>query len=561
MGAFSWIPRVLNLARTVPEDPQRAHNFFNFWPGRTVSGVTMTEERAFALSAFSACLKVLSEDYAKMPNEVFQWEADGLNKRRVPGRVERMLNCSPNPDMTGFTFWQTMVSDMLVWGNAYAEIEKDIAGRAIALHPLNPERVEPMRDHISHQLFYRVKNHEHGQVDLRPSDVFHVPGLCRGVAGFGMPALSYMAETLGEAVAMRDYSSAFFANDARPGGLLTTDATLKDTTWERLKASWEEVHKGARQSHKVAILEAGMKWQAMAGNNDTAQLMESRSFTVVEVARFLRVPLHKIAHLDDASYNNIEALERAYASDSQAPIVKKFEQEIDRKIFGQNRGNYFVRVNMDELTRGDMLARYQAKDLARKAGIINADEWRASEDMNPIGGIAGKTYWMPSNTIPSDKAYDQAQIQREDKQDPDDGPDPFDLDAPTLNLINVQNAFRHILVGASKSCWRREANWAKRRAKRSANWDEELRNFLWDEKSLAACRRDFEPAVTGIATAVAMPADEVARRLDALIEAHLKVSYGRLSSDQEPHPDNFDEQQALDAVARLFSFQDRLAAA
>ena len=374
----------------------------HFGPAEQSLASTYLKTRPLALSAFSACIRVISEDFAKMPREVLQWQLDGTSKTRRPGRIEKMLSLTPNQDMTAFSFWQTMVSDMLIWGNCYAEAERDLSGRVIALHPLMPERVQPMRRSGTDQLIYRVSNRERGDVDLLPEQIFHVPGFCR-VPGFGMPALAYMAETIGEGIAMRDYSASFFGNDATPGGILSTEATIKDDVWERIKHSWESVHKGARNSHKVAILEAGLKWQAMSGNNDTSQLLESRLFNVVEITRHFRVPVHKINHLEDASYNNIAELSRGYAQDTLAPIVVKFEQECDRKIFGQNRERFFVRINMDELTRGDMQSRYQAYHVARQDGWLNADEIRAKEDMNPIGGVEGTARWWPSNTVPADK--------------------------------------------------------------------------------------------------------------------------------------------------------------
>ena len=565
MGAFDLLARVLNFGRTVPEDPQGAHSYY-YWPGRTVAGVTITEDRALSLSVFNACIRVLSEDIAKLPWEVLAWQRTprgregSLGKMRAPDHpVERLLSASPNDDMTAFTLRQTLIADMLIFGNAYAEVERDLAGRAVALHHIEPERVDPMRDRDTHQLFYRVTNRQFGQVDLMPADIFHVPGFCR-VAGFGMPAISYMAETVGEGIGMRDHISAFWANNATPNGILTTDTPLKDATFERLKSDWAEIHKGAKNSHKVAILEQGLKWQNTQGNNDTAQFIESRSFNVEDIIRFFRVPPHKISHLKDASYNNIAELSRSYAQDTIAPLIVKFEQEADRKLFGQNRQRFFTRINMDELTRGDMLTRYQAYHVARQDGWLNADEIRAKEDMNPIGGVEGTARWWPSNTVPADMAYEQQQIQRDDPVEPAPADQGDDLETPLLNITNVQNAFRHILVASSKSSFRREANWAKRRAKRNkTNWDEELREYLWGETSVAFCRRDFEPAVTGIATVVTMSADETAKKLDAIVEAHLQVSYSLLASGT-PDPDNFDEKQAEAAVVGLFSFPNRLAA-
>ena len=185
-----------NLGRTVPEYPQNAGSAYYYWPGRTTAGVTITEDRALSLSVFNSCVRVVSEDIAKLRWEVLAWRRQGVGidrsaeKVRVPDHsVEQILSSSPNRDMTAFSLRQTLVADMLIFGNAYAEVERDLAGRAIALHYIHPERVDPMRDHETHRLFYRVRNCQFGQVDLQTEDMFHVPGFCR-IAGIGMPALS-----------------------------------------------------------------------------------------------------------------------------------------------------------------------------------------------------------------------------------------------------------------------------------------------------------------------------------------------------------------------------------
>ena len=494
-----------------------------------------------------------------------------LAKRRMPGNVENLLSLEPNKDMTAFSFRQTLVSDMLIWGNGYAELEKDLSGRTIGLHHIEAERVRPMRDENSLQLFYRVSNRQFGDVDLAPSQVFHVPGFCR-VAGFGMPAIAYMAETVGEGIAMREYSASFYANNATPSGILSTDQILKQETAEKLKHQFEAHHKGAAKSHKFAVLEAGLKWQSITGNNDTAQFVESRSFNVADILRFFRVSPHKVQHLVDASYNNVEQLERSHAQDSIAPIVTKLEQEADRKLFGLNRNRFFTRINMDELTRGDPKTRWESYEVGRRIGALNVDEIRAKEDMNPIGGVEGTARWWPSNTVPADKAYDQAQIQIEQAA-PDSGSNTIsettnddESEQPILNITRVHNAFRHILIGASRRCYRREANWAQRRVKKARTIENkggsvtaDIKEYLWGEGNASACRAEFEPVVTGIAEVSEMTPAQTAQKLDAIVEAHLAASY-RMLTTGSPDPDNFDEAQAEAAVTRFFSLPERLAA-
>ncbi len=556
----------MGFGKTAPPKPQDSP-FGGGWHwgwGRTTSGANVNPQTALSLSVHFGCLKVLSEDTAKVPLEVFHYGQDGKSKIRHRGNVERLFNESPNAEMTAFSFRQLIIWHALGYGNFYAEIERDIAGRAVALWPIEPERVSPMRYESNNQFFYRVMNRNMAATDLMPEQMFHVPGFSHD-GRVGVPSLSYMSETLGEGMAMRDYSAAFFGNDATPGFALTTEAQLTDSAFERMQKFLNERHRGAKNSHKAAVFEQGIKPVTLAGNNDQAQFNESRAFNVTDILRFYRVPAHKVAHLVDATYSNIESMERVYAQDAIAPWVTKIEQEIDRKLFGQNRLRYFSRTNLDELTRGDMASRYEAYQRGRQGGWLNADDIRGREDMNPIGGIAGETYAWPSNAIPADKAYDQAQINpamMAKPSDNDEKPPAKKDDSPeekrTLNVASVEAGFKRLLVAASKRCYRREARWAERQAKKTKSLAADLGEYLWSEGNTAHCRSEFEPVVTAISDAINVSPGESSDRLDGVVEAHLTASY-RLLTAGKPDPDMFDEAQAEAAIGRLF-FQDRIAA-
>ena len=562
MGIFgAALDRIRNFGRTVPVQPQEAQFGLGWLPFRSAAGIHVTEEKAFTLSVFFACIKVIAEDLSKLPWEVFQWSPDGMTKTRRRNYVEYLLSSRPNYETSSFNFRHTVVEHALAWGNFYAEREIDLLGRTVALWQIEPDRVQPMRDEVTLEMFYRVTNRGAGYVDIPASQMFHVPGFSFD-GRIGVPAMTYMAETLGEGIGMRDYSSAFFANDATPGGVLSTEQQLKQDTYERLRSDWSAQHRGARNAHKVGILEQGLKWMAMGTNNQHAQFIESRAFNIADILRFFRVPPHKVQHLQDASYNNIAELERAYAQDAIAPWAKKVEEEADAKLFGENRSRLFTRINMDELTRGDLKTRYEAYHIGRQGGWLNANEVRRREDMNDIEGVAGSTYWWPSNTVPADMAYDQAQIQPQADSGGGDGRRPGDDDDAgadiedgrrRLDVHAVTGAFRRMLVSTSRRCYRREANWAKRQQKRTKSFADDLRTYLWSDGNVDHCRAEFRPVLVAAGESFGYTPGQTDDMLEKAVSAHLAISYRQLTGGAMPDPDLFDDTLAEAAVAPILA--------
>ena len=300
------------------------------------------------------------------------------------------------------SFRETLTLHAIGWGNGYAEISRDKSGRVTALWPIDPARVRIERDD-KHRIKYVVRPVAGGdEVTFRPMDVLHIHGLgFDGLTGYSVATLA--RESIGAALGAEQSGAALFGNASIPGGVLEHPGVLSETAYKALKDFWEHRHKGAKNAHRTAVLEQGMTFKPISVPNKDAQWIEAREFMVSELARWLRIPPHKIAHMRDATLSNIESQSREYVVDTLTPWLVRWEQEIARKLIPV-RSNLFAEHLVEGLLRGDTENRYNAYRTAILAGWMSRNEARERENMNPAEGL--DTFLEPLNTGPVGKSAD-----------------------------------------------------------------------------------------------------------------------------------------------------------
>jgi hypothetical protein len=207
-------------------------------------------------------------------------------------------------------------------------------------------------------------------------------------------------EAVGLAMATEQYAARFFGNDSRPGGVLQHPTKLTPAAAERLKQSWEEAHRGLPNSSRVAVLEEGVTWQQVGIPPEDAQFIQSRRFQVEEIARLFRIPPHLLADLERATFSNIEQMSLEFVMYTLMPWLVSIEQRILQSLFAPDeRETYFAEHLVTGLLRGDTASRYQAYQVGRLNGWLNADDIREMENMNPLPDGEGQDYWMPANML------------------------------------------------------------------------------------------------------------------------------------------------------------------
>lgn len=364
------------------------------WIPSKRGGIVVTHDKALELSTCFACVRVISEDIAKLPWNVFAREGE-IRKRLDGSAVSRILNTRPNPEMGSFTFRELLVSWALTWGNGYAEIERDVAGRPLALWPLSPDRVDPKRADDG-RIIYEVSNSRDSKSIIEQRDMFHLHGMgFDGLCGYSMVGLA--AQTLGFALAAEEHGSSFYGNNTVLGTTFQTDAILNDEGYNRLKAQLDE-RKGSKRAYEGMILEQGLKLASGTMTQVDAQFTETRRQQVEEICRWWRVPPHKVSELSRAHFSNVENLNIDYATDTLMPWIKRLEEEADWKLIGSRSQASYTRIAIQALMRGDSAARATFYKEMFNMGVFSQNKILELEDMDPIGPEGDEHYLQMNMT-------------------------------------------------------------------------------------------------------------------------------------------------------------------
>ena len=374
------------LFRSRDKPKNRVGGGWNFLFGGTTSGKAVNERTAMQTSAVYACVRILAESVAGLPLHVYERTANESKSTKPSHPLYRLLHDEPNREMTSFVFRETLMSHLLLWGNAYAQIIRDGRGFPIALYPLLPDRMAVDRNE-SGELVYTYQS-DKGQVKLRRENVLHIPGLgFDGLIGYSPIAMAKNA--VGLALATEDYGAAFFANGANPGGVLEHPGVIKPEQADRLRESWQSQFGGAN-AHKVAVLEEGLKFHQMSIPPEQAQFLETRKFQINEIARIFRVPPHMVGDLEKSSFSNIEQQSLEFVKYTLDPWVVRWEQSLQQVlILPSEKATIFIKFNLDGLLRGDYQSRMQGYSTGIQNGFMSVNDVRGLEDMNLLTAEEG----------------------------------------------------------------------------------------------------------------------------------------------------------------------------
>jgi HK97 family phage portal protein len=385
-------------ARDKPKDYYNGTDY-RFLFGPTTSGKSVNEFTAMQTTAVYSCVRILSEAIASLPLNLYRYKSDGGKERVYDHPLYHILHDEPNPEMTSFVFRETLMSHLLIWGNAYAQIIRDGAGRVVALYPLLPDKMQVDRDEHGELYYLYTKSSDenpnvkqYGQVRLSRYDVLHIPGLgFDGLVGYSPIAMAKNA--VGISLACEEYGASFFANGANPSGVLEHPGVLKDPA--KVRDSWNEVYRGSGNAHKIAVLEEGMKYTPISISPEEAQFLETRKFQIDEIARLYRIPPHMVGDLEKSSFSNIEQQSLEFVKYTLDPWVIRWEQSLMRSLFTPaEKQQYFIKLNVDGLQRGDYQSRMNGYATGRQNGWLSANDIRELEDLNPIPAEEGGDLYL-----------------------------------------------------------------------------------------------------------------------------------------------------------------------
>lgn len=403
-------------------DNRTVGSSYSFYMGGSSAGKNVNERSAMQMTAVYSCVRILAEAVAGLPLHLYRYKEDGGKERAIDNNLYHLLHDEPNKEMSSFIFRETLMTHLLLWGNAYAQIIRNGKGEVVALYPLMPNKMQVDRDENG-ELYYiytrssdEAKTMEGVTVYLTPRDILHIPGLgFDGLVGYSPIAMAKNA--IGLAIATEEYGAKFFANGAAPSGVLEHPGTIKDPS--RLRENWNSTFGGSANSGKVAVLEEGMKYTPISISPEQAQFLETRKFQIDEIARIFRVPPHMVGDLEKSSFSNIEQQSLEFVKYTLDPWVIRWEQSLSRALLNEDeKRKYFFKFNLEGLLRGDYESRMSGYATARQNGWMSANDIRELENLDKIPAEdGGDLYLINGNMLPLNKAGAYANKEKEDTAD------------------------------------------------------------------------------------------------------------------------------------------------
>lgn len=379
-------------------------NVFGSFLSSSSSGKNVSQTSALSVTAVYSCVRILSEAIAGLPLHTYKYQKDGAKEKAINHPLYRLLHDEPNPEMTSFVFRETLMSHLLLWGNAYAQILRNGKGDVLALYPLAPNRMTVDRA-SNGRIYYTYSTSDEDnpklkskcQVYLKSEDVLHIPGLgFNGLIGYS--PITMARNAIGMAMACEEYGAKFFANGANPSGVLEHPGTIKNP--EKLRESWNSLFRGSSNSHNIAILEEGLKYQPISISPNEAQFLETRKFQINEIARIFRIPPHMIGDLEKSSFSNIEQQSLEFVKYTLDPWVTRWEQSIHRTLFKDSeKRDYFVKFNVDGLLRGDYQSRMSGYATGIQNGFLSPNDIRELENMDLIPDELGGNLYIVNGSM------------------------------------------------------------------------------------------------------------------------------------------------------------------
>ncbi len=349
----------------------------------TQSPDTVTADTALQISPVHAAVRVVSDSMGKLPVHVFRATSKGREADREHP-LNYLLNVRPNEAMTPMMLKKAATVCQMLYGNAYIAVRYNARGKPqeLLLMPSDGAIIE--RDE-SGALFY-IFTVNGVQRRLSGHEVIHIPWITTdGIVGKGL--VQYAKETIATDIAAQKFAGKFYRNGARPSGIVEVPTEMEKESKDIVRGEFERMVSGVDNAFRVAVLDLGMKYTQLGLPQRDAQFIESRGFSVEEIARFTGVPTYKL-QTGKQSYQSNEQQGLDYVTNTLQPIVTQWEQELGYKLFLERelRAGYYLRFNLAAEMRGDNESRARYYEMMLRNGIYSINECRALEEMNGIEG-------------------------------------------------------------------------------------------------------------------------------------------------------------------------------
>lgn len=492
-------------------------------PSENYAGVTVTQDTALGFSAVWAATNKIAGMFGSLPCKVFQDEGNARREAREHP-VYRIVHDEPNPDMDSYTFWEMMSERWVNWGTALAEIERTQGGEIVALHPIHPTRAGIWT--LPNGSWEWHVQGDRGRVAIQPRDMFVIVGALSKDGRCGRGVIDMACESIGIGLASERFQGSFFGNGARPSGVLEHPGTLKDEARKNIRREWNELYQGPKNAGKIGILWEGMKYTAVGVEPEQAQMIETAQFRITDMARWYDLPPHVIGDLTRSTFSNIDSQQISLVVDSYRPRIIRVERAMRRQLFSEEEKaqGYYVRFILDALLRGDPKARAETNNIKFNSGVITVNEWRAQDELDPIGPDGDKRF-IQLNMTTLDKAGED--------QLPADTVTTQDQNQTVVDEAAIQQATRATLDDVLCLMTRKESEAAERAAAEPLQFVQRIDKFYETHAARMEAALD-KPLVAWLLASGQKPEPGV---LDMTVMAHIASHKADLLEASECQPE------------------------
>jgi HK97 family phage portal protein len=473
------------------------------------AGVNVSPKTALSYSPAAACIRVLAETVATVETVLIQRVGERQVRRNVNHIVHEIVSRKFNENLLAFNGMMNMQGHLGGWGNAYAEIAFDSKGYPAGLYPLLPDRTYPQLFNGQKIIRTTVGTEP---VALPASRVLHLHGW--GYDGLqGYSPIRLATQGIGLGMAAEEFGSRWFSGGSRPSGFLTSDKPIKQERADRIKASFEMLHQGLSQSHRVAVLEDGLKFEALTVNPEDAQLLQTRKFQVEEQCRWYRMAPHMIQHVESGGAKaNMAQQALEFVQFTMMTWFVNWEQSLTDALLSPKEitQGYRVRFLLGGLLRGDLKSQAEAIAILRQWGVYCADDARALLDENELPNGTGKAYLVPMNMISAEVAANWKPTAPDEPTPKPAKPNPAPA-SPSKQGFALQERYRARLASvveqAASRYVRVEVNHARAALKRIPSGGIEAflaeMEKLWGAKLEAQIQAELRPGLSVLGALIA----------------------------------------------------------
>ena len=384
-----------------PTSGAQLRSLFQNFRNKTSSNIVVTPENAFTISAYYCAVRAISEDVAKLPVRMYTQDSAMSKKAIKNNSLLTVLTKGFNDELDSMYGIQTLMQWLLTYQNAYCEIAYNAAGQ-MQWYPINPSRVQVNRDAETRKLYYTVEStteldrqsNKNRLLRMEEDEILHLKGaIGNGVVGYNMAEIA--GTSLGICIASQNFTSSFFGNNLSIGATLETPRALDADVKQAIRKEWSKEFGGSGNAGGVAILDRDFKFNRIQMASTDAEMLKTREFQVSEIARWFRIPPHKIMEMKGAKFNNVEQQNIEYVTDCLGPWIARLESQLKFKF--HRKDNTIIDIDEKALLRGDQAARTQYYNELYMMSAITPQE---------IAKIEG----LPYEEAP-DKYYQQLNIQ------------------------------------------------------------------------------------------------------------------------------------------------------